>query len=244
MKAVVTGAGAGLGASIAKRLASEGYAVALLDQDGDAASRRAEELTGASAFQVDVSNPEQVADVFSRIGAVDLLVNNAGIARFGPLLEQSAADMQAVININLMGTALCAQQAAKQMTEQGSGCIINLSSINAVTPGPNVGLYAATKAGVHNLTILQALEWGPMGVRVNAIAPGFIDAGMSAPFFEQASVREKRAGGVPLRRLGQVDDVVNAVVYLQSEAAQYVSGHQLVVDGGVVGSLLAHLPRD
>ena len=244
MKAVVTGAGAGLGASIAERLASEGYAVALLDQDGDAASRRAEELTGASAFQVDVSNPEQVADVFSRIGAVDLLVNNAGIARFGPLLEQSPADMQAVINVNLMGTALCAQQAAKQMTEQGSGCIINLSSINAVTPGPNVGLYAATKAAVHNLTILQALEWGPMGVRVNAIAPGFIDAGMSAPFFEQASVREKRAGGVPLKRLGQADDVVNAVVYLQSEAAQYVSGHQLVVDGGVVGSLLAHLPRD
>ena len=244
MKAVVTGAGAGLGASIAERLASEGYAVALLDQDGDAASRRAEELTGASAFQVDVSNPEQVADVFSRIGAVDLLVNNAGIARFGPLLEQSAADMQAVINVNLMGTALCAQQAAKQMTEQGSGCIINLSSINAVTPGPNVGLYAATKAAVHNLTILQALEWGPMGVRVNAIAPGFIDAGMSAPFFEQASVREKRAGGVPLRRLGQADDVVNAVVYLQSEAAHYVNGHQLVVDGGVVGSLLAHLPRD
>ena len=205
---------------------------------------RAEELTGASAFQVDVSNPEQVADVFSRIGAVDLLVNNAGIARFGPLLEQSPADMQAVINVNLMGTALCAQQAAKQMTEQGAGCIINLSSINAVTPGPNVGLYAATKAAVHNLTILQALEWGPMGVRVNAIAPGFIDAGMSAPFFEQASVREKRAGGVPLKRLGQADDVVNAVVYLQSEAAQYVSGHQLVVDGGVVGSLLAHLPRD
>jgi NAD(P)-dependent dehydrogenase (short-subunit alcohol dehydrogenase family) len=244
MKAVVTGAGAGLGASIAERLASEGYAVALLDQDGDAASRRAEELTGASAFQVDVSNHEQVADVFSRIGAVDLLVNNAGIARFGPLLEQSPADMQAVINVNLMGTALCAQQAAKQMAEQGAGCIINLSSINAVTPGPNVGLYAATKAAVHNLTILQALEWGPMGVRVNAIAPGFIDAGMSAPFFEQASVREKRAGGVPLKRLGQADDVVNAVVYLQSEAAQYVSGHQLVVDGGVVGSLLAHLPRD
>lgn len=244
MKAVVTGAGAGLGASIAERLASEGYAVALLDQDGDAASRSAEKLTGASAFQVDVSNPEQVADVFSRIGAVDLLVNNAGIARFGPLLEQSAADMQAVINVNLMGTALCAQQAARQMTEQGSGCIINLSSINAVTPGPNVGLYAATKAAVHNLTILQALEWGPMGVRVNAIAPGFIDAGMSAPFFEQASIREKRAGGVPLKRLGQADDVVNAVVYLQSEAAQYVSGHQLVVDGGVVGSLLAHLPRD
>ena len=102
----------------------------------------------------------------------------------------------------------------------------------------------ATKAAVHNLTILQALEWGPMGVRVNAIAPGFIDAGMSVPFFEQASIREKRAGGVPLKRLGQADDVVNAVVYLQTHAAHSVIVHQLVVVGGVVWSLRAHITRD
>ena len=243
MKAVVTGAGAGL--ALRSRSGWPVRAMRSLylikTEMRQAARRRTNRCERVSGGCV---KPEQVADVFSRIGAVDLLVNNAGIARFGPLLEQSAADMQDVINVNLMGTALCAQQAAKQMIQQGAGCIINLSSINAVTPGPNVGLYAATKAAVQNLTILQALEWGPMGVRVNAIAPGFIDAGMSAPFFEKASVREKRASGVPLRRLGQADDVVNAVVYLQSEAAQYVSGHQLVVDGGVVGSLLAHLPRD
>ena len=107
--------------------------------------------------------------MFSRIGAVDLLVNNAGIARFGPLLEQSAADMQAVINVNLMGTALCAQQAAKQMTQRGAGCIINLSSINAVTPGPNVGLYAATKAAVYNDT--ASARVGPHGTSSECDSP-------------------------------------------------------------------------
>jgi NAD(P)-dependent dehydrogenase (short-subunit alcohol dehydrogenase family) len=130
------------------------------------------------------------------------------------------------------------------MATLGGGCIINMSSINAITPGPNVGLYAATKAAIQNLTVLQSIEWGPLGIRVNAIAPGFIDAGMSAPFFANESIREKRSQGVPLKALGTAEDVVNAVVYLQSDAARYVSGHQLVVDGGVVGSLLAHLPRD
>jgi NAD(P)-dependent dehydrogenase (short-subunit alcohol dehydrogenase family) len=243
MKAIVTGAGAGLGAAIAERLAKEGYALGLLDQDEAGVASVAERLN-AKAFPTDVASPVAVAEAFDAFGPVDLLVNNAGIARFGPLLDQSALDMQTVINVNLLGTAICAQQAAKGMATIGGGSIINMSSINAITPGPNVGLYAATKAAIQNLTILQSIEWGPLGIRVNAIAPGFIDAGMSAPFFANESIREKRSQGVPLKALGTADDVVNAVVYLQSDAARYVSGHQLVVDGGVVGSLLAHLPRD
>jgi len=243
MKAIVTGAGAGLGAAIAERLAKEGYALGLLDQDEAGVASVAERLN-AKAFPTDVASPAAVAEAFDAFGPVDLLVNNAGIARFGPLLDQSALDMQTVINVNLLGTAICAQQAAKGMATIGGGSIINMSSINAITPGPNVGLYAATKAAIQNLTILQSIEWGPLGIRVNAIAPGFIDAGMSAPFFANESIREKRSQGVPLKALGTADDVVNAVVYLQSDAARYVSGHQLVVDGGVVGSLLAHLPRD
>ena len=243
MKAIVTGAGTGLGAAIAERLAKEGYVLGLLDQDEAGVTSVAERLN-AKALPADVASPEAVAEAFDAFGPVDLLVNNAGIARFGPLLEQSALDMQAVINVNLLGTAICSQQAARGMTTLGGGCIINMSSINAITPGPNVGLYAATKAAIQNLTVLQSIEWGPLGIRVNAIAPGFIDAGMSAPFFANESIREKRSQGVPLKALGTAEDVVNAVVYLQSDAARYVSGHQLVVDGGVVGSLLAHLPRD
>ncbi len=243
MKAIVTGAGTGLGAAIAERLAKEGYVLGLLDQDEAGVTSVAERLS-AKALPADVASPEAVAEAFDAFGPVDLLVNNAGIARFGPLLEQSALDMQAVINVNLLGTAICSQQAARGMATLGGGCIINMSSINAITPGPNVGLYAATKAAIQNLTVLQSIEWGPLGIRVNAIAPGFIDAGMSAPFFANESIREKRSQGVPLKALGTAEDVVNAVVYLQSDAARYVSGHQLVVDGGVVGSLLAHLPRD
>ena len=243
MKAIVTGAGTGLGAAIAERLAKEGYVLGLLDQDEAGVTSVAERLN-AKALPADVTSPEAVAEAFDAFGPVDLLVNNAGIARFGPLLEQSALDMQAVINVNLLGTAICSQQAARGMATLGGGCIINMSSINAITPGPNVGLYAATKAAIQNLTVLQSIEWGPLGIRVNAIAPGFIDAGMSAPFFANESIREKRSQGVPLKALGTAEDVVNAVVYLQSDAARYVSGHQLVVDGGVVGSLLAHLPRD
>jgi len=243
MKAIVTGAGTGLGAAIAERLAKEGYVLGLLDQDEACVTSVAERLN-AKALPADVASPEAVAEAFDAFGPVDLLVNNAGIARFGPLLEQSALDMQAVINVNLLGTAICSQQAARGMATLGGGCIINMSSINAITPGPNVGLYAATKAAIQNLTVLQSIEWGPLGIRVNAIAPGFIDAGMSAPFFANESIREKRSQGVPLKALGTAEDVVNAVVYLQSDAARYVSGHQLVVDGGVVGSLLAHLPRD
>lgn len=243
MKAMVTGAGTGLGAAIAERLVKEGYVLGLLDQDEAGVTSVAERLN-AKAFPADVASPEAVAEAFEAFGPVDLLVNNAGIARFGPLLEQTALDMQAVINVNLLGTAICSQQAARGMATLGGGCIINMSSINAITPGPNVGLYAATKAAIQNLTVLQSIEWGPLGIRVNAIAPGFIDAGMSAPFFANGSIREKRSQGVPLKALGTAEDVVNAVVYLQSDAARYVSGHQLVVDGGVVGSLLAHLPRD
>lgn len=243
MKAIVTGAGTGLGAAIAERLAKEGYVLGLLDQDEAGVTSVAERLN-AKALPADVASPEAVAEAFDAFGPVDLLVNNAGIARFGPLLEQSALDMQAVINVNLLGTAICSQQAARGMATLGGGSIINMSSINAITPGPNVGLYAATKAAIQNLTVLQSIEWGPLGIRVNAIAPGFIDAGMSAPFFANESIREKRSQGVPLKALGTAEDVVNAVVYLQSDAARYVSGHQLVVDGGVVGSLLAHLPRD
>lgn len=243
MKAIVTGAGTGLGAAIAERLAKEGYVLGLLDQDEAGVTSVAERLN-AKALPADVASPEAVAEAFDAFGPVNLLVNNAGIARFGALLEQSALDMQAVINVNLLGTAICSQQAARGMATLGGGCIINMSSINAITPGPNVGLYAATKAAIQNLTVLQSIEWGPLGIRVNAIAPGFIDAGMSAPFFANESIREKRSQGVPLKALGTAEDVVNAVVYLQSDAARYVSGHQLVVDGGVVGSLLAHLPRD
>ena len=242
-KAIVTGGAQGIGAELVAALIEADYEVGIIDIDSDALAEIAKRCKGVTPLPADVGNRAEVEAAFREFGSLDLLVNNAGIVRFGPLIDQTQDDIQAVISVNLMGSMLCAQQAAKRMQDIG-GVILNMSSVNAVHPAPTVGLYAATKAAIANLTQLQALEWGPLGIRVNAIAPGFIDAGMSAPIFADEKVRAKRSGGVPLHRLGTAADVISAVLYLASDAAAYIHGHELVIDGGVINSVLAHLPRD
>ncbi|MAQ08361.1 MAG: short-chain dehydrogenase [Gammaproteobacteria bacterium] len=243
-RALVTGGGAGIGAAIAVGLHEAGYFVGILDRDGYAANTVAAKLENAIAIKADISVPDQISTVFKDFGGLDVLINNAGIVRFGPLLEIALEDVQSVIDVNLRGSFLVAQSAAQAMQGSGGGVIVNMTSINAVHPAPEVGFYAATKAALTSLTSLMAIEWGPLGIRVNAIAPGFIDAGMSAPVFSNPEVRAKRSAGVPVRSLGTAFDVVNAVLYLVSDQARYVNGHQLVVDGGVINSVLAHLPRN
>ncbi len=243
LRAIVTGGGQGLGAEIVRGLVAAGYWVGVLDQNAAAAESLVTELGSSEVLPVDVSDQSAVANAIQGFGTLNLLVNNAGIVRFGPLLDQSADDIASVIEVNLIGTINCAQSAARAMAAQSGGVIINMSSVNAVHPAPNVGIYAATKAAITSLTQLQALEWGPLGIRVNAVAPGFIDAGMSAPIFLDDNVRAKRSGGVPLKRLGTAEDVVQAVLFLASDASGYIHGHELVVDGGVIQSVLAHLPR-
>ena len=243
LRAIVTGGGQGIGAEIVRGLVAAGYWVGVLDQNATAAESLVTELGSSEVLPVDVSDQSAVANAIQGFGTLNLLVNNAGIVRFGPLLDQSADDIASVIEVNLIGTINCAQSAARAMAAQSGGVIINMSSVNAVHPAPNVGIYAATKAAITSLTQLQALEWGPLGIRVNAVAPGFIDAGMSAPIFLDDKVRAKRSGGVPLKRLGSAEDVVQAVLFLASDASGYIHGHELVVDGGVIQSVLAHLPR-
>ena len=144
---------------------------------------------------------------------------------------------------SIPGQPLSTVKAAKRMVQRGSGTIVNITSINAVTTGPGSGGYPAAKAGLHKLTELMALEWGPSGLRVNAVAPGFIDAGISTPFYADPEVRALRGGAVPSRRLGLASDIADAVSFLVGDRASYINGHQLVVDGGVSVSLLTQLPR-
>lgn len=242
--AIVTGGAAGLGADIAKVLTDNHYRVGIIDLGADRVERAAAALPGAVGIEADVSSPEQVEAAFAAFGEVpDLLVNNAGIVRFGGLEEQSVQDYIDVLNINLLGSCLCARQVAPGMMSRGSGHIINFTSINGIHPAPGVGLYSGTKAAMANMTQAMSIEWGPAGIRVNAIAPGFIDAGMSKPIYADPKVREVRGGGVPLRKLGDANDIAQAVLFLDSEDAQYINGHQLVIDGGVSNSVMAHLPR-
>ncbi len=241
---LVTGAANGIGLAIARAAAESGYRVGLVDLDERALDAAAAEISGATALAADVTSEAEVARAFDNFGDVDTVVNNAGIVRFGPLIEQSVADFIQTVNINLIGTYIVAREAARRMQAQGGGHIINMSSINSITPGPGAGAYPATKAGVAQLATQLAIELGDSGIRVNSIAPGFVDAGMSAPIYADEKIRNKRASAVPMGRLGTAEDIANAVLFLDSPAGSYINGHELVVDGGVVGSLLAQLPRD
>ena len=243
--AVITGGAAGLGADVARTLSEAGYRIGIFDLGAERVAEAASKLENAVGIEADVTSPDQVAAAFDAFGEVpDLLVNNAGIVRFGAMEEQSVQDYIDVVNVNLLGSCFCARAIAPAMMDRGSGHIINFTSINGVHPAPGVGLYGPTKAAMANMTQAMAIEWGPRGIRVNAIAPGMIDAGMSKPIFENPKGRATRGGGVPLRSLGEAADIAEAVLFLDSDGAKYISGHELVVDGGVSISVMAHLPRE
>jgi NAD(P)-dependent dehydrogenase (short-subunit alcohol dehydrogenase family) len=242
--ALVTGAAGGLGAAIARRLAQDGYRIAIVDTDDAAARAQARALPDAVAFVADVTDEAAIEAVLDTLGdAPDVLVNNAGIVRFGSLLTHTVADFRKVLDVNLTGTFIVTRAVARRMVGRGSGSIVNITSLNAVAPSPDAGAYPASKAGVALLTQHFALVLGPHGIRVNAVAPGFIDAGMSALIYEDPEVREVRGGSVPLGSLGTAEDVAEAVAFLASDRARYTTGQQLMVDGGVSFSLKNHLPR-
>jgi len=235
---MVTGGAQGLGAAIAAGAAAAGYRVAVFDQQ--------EPDTGADVefFAGSVTDGDAITAALDAFGAPDVLVNNAGIVRFGPLLDLDAADFRSVIDVNLIGGFQMAQAVVNRLLAEGrTGAVINITSMNGVAAGPNAGAYAASKAGLAMLTSQMALEWGPLGIRVNAVAPGLIDGGMSAPIYADPQTRQARESKVPLGRLGQTDDVTQAVLFLASDEASYITGQNLLVDGGVTGSVIAHLPR-
>jgi len=241
--AIVTGGSGDIGRACAEALIADGYRVGILDLASDELTQIAAEI-GATPLAADVTNEPDVERALADFGAVpDVVVNNAGIGRFASLLDMPIETFRLQLDVNLVGSFIVARAAARGMVERGSGRILNVTSINAITTGPGTGSYPASKAGLAKLTEMMALEWGPSGVRVNAIAPGFIDAGISTPFYADPEVRALRSGAVPSKRLGLAEDIANAVSFLASEKASYINGHHLVVDGGVSVSLLTQLPR-
>ena len=240
---LITGAAHGIGTAIARAAASRFNLILV-----DLAERSLQELgndLSASTILLDVTDHRAINHAFDQIDQLDVVVNNAGILRTGPLIDHDPDDFRHVLEVNLHAVFLVAQAAARVMRHNsGGGTIVNMSSINAIHPSPNCGAYVAAKAGVQALTQQMSIEWGEYGIRVNAVAPGFVDAGMSVPFYTEPSVREARSRAVPLGRLGHAEDIADAVLFLASEQASYITGQTLTVDGGVINSVLKHLPRE
>lgn len=242
---IVTGAGHGIGAAIAGRAANEGVRVGVLDIDGDAAQAVASALPEAVPLVVDTSDETAVEAALDHFGgAPDGIVCNAGIVRFGPLLDLDLQDFRSVVDVNLTGTYVTARAVARRWVEHGrGGQIVAVTSMNGVAPGPNSGAYGATKAGIGLLVQQMAIEWGQRGIRVNAVAPGLIDGGMSSPIYADPEFRALRASKVPAGRLGTEEDIAAAVAWLLSDESSYVTGQTLLVDGGVTMNMIGQLPR-
>ena len=243
--AIVTGAGAGIGEAISKKLSDNNYRVGMLDLNQDNVIEASKKIDNTTPLCGDVTQEESIVEAFKEFGETpDLLVNNVGIVLFGPLEEHSINDYSKSLNINLLGSFITSRILITDMIKRGSGSIINMSSINGINPGIGIGAYPASKAGIISMTQQMAIEWGKFGIRINCISPGFIDAGMSKPIYADNKVRALRGGAVPSGRLGEADDIANAVLFLDSDSASYINGHNLVVDGGVTSSVIAQLPRE
>ena len=239
--AIVTGAGRGIGHAIALRLASEGARVAVVSRTEQNAGRTAEEINAkfaglAKAYAVDVADHAAVKKLVDQVLAdfsrVDILVNNAGLTRDGLSMRMSEQDWDVVVDTNLKGAFNFIQAVERPMIKQRSGRIINIASVAGIMGNAGQANYAASKAGLIGLTKVIAREVASRGITSNAVAPGFITTDMTAELPD--TLKTGVVGQIPLGKFGEPDDIANAVAFLASAEAKYITGQVLTVDGGMV----------
>jgi 3-oxoacyl-[acyl-carrier protein] reductase/meso-butanediol dehydrogenase/(S,S)-butanediol dehydrogenase/diacetyl reductase len=226
-KAIVTGGASGIGASICRRFRDEGATVAVLDRRVDGVDGVVFECNVADSVAVDAA----VAAAMDALGGVTDLVNNAGMGMNKPLHTYTDAEWRRVLDVNLTGAFNCMRAVIPRMLDAGGGSIVNNASLNAARPLSGEAPYSAAKAGVVNLTMTAALEYAPT-VRVNCVSPGLIDTPLTALVTSNETWRAAADAGTPLRRVGNADEVAAVVAFLCSDAASYITGQNIVIDGG------------
>ena len=236
--ALVTGGGRGIGLATARRFLREGWRAAILDVDGDLLAAAIADLAAPDdtlSIRCDVSDPIQVQAsvnaVAERFGRLDALVNNAGVAVFKPLLDTTFEEWSRVLAVNLTGPFLCTQAAAPVMAEHGGGSVVNITSISGLRASTLRVAYGTSKAGLAHLTKQQAVELASLGIRVNAVAPGPVDTAM-AKAVHSPEIRADYHDVIPLNRYGLEEELAEAIVFLSTERASYITGQVLAVDGG------------
>ena len=239
--AIVTGGGHGIGKATAQRLVSEGAAVAIADFDIEAAEQVAQAIRAANgqaiAVQVDVASRQQIenmlAAVLAEYGHVDVLVNIAGIAIWDPFLEIKDENWDKTLGVNLTGVFLCSQVTARHMVERKiEGRIVNMASTNGLVGEADLAHYNASKFGVVGLTMSMAIDLSPYNIRVNSVCPGLIKTRLTQPSRDDPEWTADYYKKIPLKRFGEPEEVAAAVAYLASTDSGFITGHQLVIDGG------------
>lgn len=239
--ALITGASHGIGRDVAVKMASEGYDIVInYNSDITVANETSKMCEEAGAktlcIKANVSNFDEVGKMFDQViekfGRIDVLVNNSGITKDGLLLRMTESDFDDVINVNLKGTFNCIKHAIKPMMKARSGAIINMASVIGLIGNVGQANYAASKAGIIGLTKSVARELAPRGIRVNAIAPGFIQTRMTDKL--DSKIKESILANIPLNEFGTTEDIANMVCFLSSEKSRYITGQVLNVDGGMV----------
>lgn len=242
---VVTGGSGGIGRALLAGFADLGAHVVALDHRAEEA-RAAAAACGGTGIGCDIADPQAVGAAAAQVaalGGADVLVNNAGILRPGPLDRLDLADWQAMLRVNLDGCLLTSQAFGAQMAAKGGGALVHVASISASQPQPFSGAYSAGKAAVAMLSRQLACEWGPRGIRSNVVSPGLVVTPLSKGFYADPKVRRAREALVPSGRIGTAADMADAAIFLASARAAYVNGQEIVVDGGLSQTIMGTVPR-
>lgn len=248
---VITGACGGIGSVTAMEFAKAGARLVLLDrrlEDCQGLQREIEAVGGAAiGLACDVSDLASVEEAAIRseqaFGPCEVLVNNAATLYADAVMSISVERWDQLMAVNLTGYLLCAQAFGRQMIGQRSGSIVNVSSISGTLPQPNSGAYSVSKAGVNMLSKLLAVELGEHGIRSNVVSPAMVRTALSEPFYRDPEIMARRTQIVPVRRIGAPDDIAQAILFLASRQASYISGQEITVDGGLSSTWLGTIPR-